>query len=84
MTIGHVAKIKEMLTINAFIFDNIFAFNNADDAFAFDNTLYSIMRSMHSHLTMYLHSIMLTMHLHLTMNLSLRILSVLEFHNTGS
>ena len=26
-----------MLKINAFAFDNVFAFNNADDAFAFDN-----------------------------------------------
>ena len=42
-----------MLTINGFAFDNVVAFNNADNAFAFDNALYSIRPMMHSHLIMY-------------------------------
>ena len=48
---------------NAFAFDNVFAFGNADDAFVLILTMH-LHLIMHSHLTMQLHLIMLTIHSH--------------------
>ena len=66
-----------MLTINAFIFDNVFAFNNADDAFAFDKLCIVFDNAINAftfdnvfafnNADDALYSIMLMIHSHLTM-----------------
>ena len=56
MTAALTARISFALVDHTFAFKKIvFPFDNADDAFAFDNALALIMLTMHSHLTMYLH-----------------------------